>query len=123
METYLWTNPVRPTKSMRKSVILFDWTCLDAAVVRNRIRSLDTFRGLTVAMMILINYGGGGFWLLQHAPWNGLTLADLVFPWYRLLKTQFYPVLHNNPVRLKKNEPGNVVKAVTVVQVCVDHGR
>lgn len=54
----------------------------DAAVVRNRIRSLDTFRGLTVAMMILINYGGGGFWLLQHAPWNGLTLADLVFPWF-----------------------------------------
>jgi heparan-alpha-glucosaminide N-acetyltransferase len=32
--------------------------------------------------MIFVNYGGGGYWFFEHPPWNGLTLADLVFPWY-----------------------------------------
>jgi len=32
-------------------------------------------------IMVFVNYGGGGYWFFEHAPWNGLTLADLVFPW------------------------------------------
>ena len=24
----------------------------------------------------------GGYWFLEHATWNGLNVADLVFPWY-----------------------------------------
>ncbi len=31
--------------------------------------------------MIFVNYGGGGYWFFQHSFWNGLTVADLVFPW------------------------------------------
>ena len=34
----------------------------------------------TIMSMILVNYGGGGYWFLQHAPWNGSTLADIIFP-------------------------------------------
>ncbi|MBI3565062.1 MAG: DUF1624 domain-containing protein [Elusimicrobia bacterium] len=47
-----------------------------------RLRALDLFRGLTVAGMILVNCSGSDevFPLLDHAPWHGLTLADLVFP-------------------------------------------
>jgi predicted acyltransferase len=40
-------------------------------------------RGLTVALMILVNNSGDGahsYPLLQHSRWNGCTLADLVFP-------------------------------------------
>jgi len=32
--------------------------------------------------MIFVNYGGGGYWFLDHAPWNGATVADLLFPWF-----------------------------------------
>jgi heparan-alpha-glucosaminide N-acetyltransferase len=31
--------------------------------------------------MIFVNYGAGEYWVLEHATWNGLQLADLVFPW------------------------------------------
>jgi len=41
-------------------------------------------RGLTVALMILVNNGGGSehFSQLVHSKWNGLTLCDLVFPFF-----------------------------------------
>jgi len=32
--------------------------------------------------MIFVNYGGGGYWFFGHSKWNGLTFADLVFPWF-----------------------------------------
>ncbi|CAH2292528.1 heparan-alpha-glucosaminide N-acetyltransferase isoform X1 [Pelobates cultripes] len=48
----------------------------------NRLRSLDTFRGLALIIMVFVNYGGGGYWFFKHQSWNGLTLADLVFPWF-----------------------------------------
>ena len=50
--------------------------------VKSRIRSLDTFRGITIALMIFVNDGAGGYWFLEHATWNGLQVADLVFPWF-----------------------------------------
>lgn len=33
-------------------------------------------------MMIFVNYGGGKYWFFEHAEWNGLTVADLLFPWF-----------------------------------------
>lgn len=48
----------------------------------NRIKSIDVFRGLCIAVMIFVNYGGGKYWFFSHSIWNGLTLADLVFPWF-----------------------------------------
>jgi predicted acyltransferase len=50
-----------------------------------RDHSLDAFRGLTVFLMIIVNIQGSGdtaFTALKHAEWNGLTFADLVFPWF-----------------------------------------
>jgi heparan-alpha-glucosaminide N-acetyltransferase len=43
---------------------------------------LDAFRGLSIAVMIFVNYGGGSYWFFAHSAWNGLTVADLVFPWF-----------------------------------------
>lgn len=50
--------------------------------MNNRLISIDLLRGLTVLLMIFVNNGAGDsiFPLLRHAQWNGMTLADLVFP-------------------------------------------
>jgi predicted acyltransferase len=50
-----------------------------------RLLSLDAFRGLTIAGMILVNNAGDWnhvFPPLQHAAWNGWTVADLIFPFF-----------------------------------------
>lgn len=52
---------------------------------RERLLSLDVFRGLTVAGMLLVN--DPGTWSaiyppLEHATWNGWTPTDLVFPFF-----------------------------------------
>lgn len=49
----------------------------------SRLKSLDALRGLTVAIMILVNTSGDGahtYPILAHSRWNGCTLADVVFP-------------------------------------------
>lgn len=49
----------------------------------NRWQSLDVLRGLTVALMILVNNAGDSavsYAQLRHSAWSGCTLADLVFP-------------------------------------------
>lgn len=50
-----------------------------------RYLSLDILRGLTVAMMILVNNPGSWSCIyppLRHAAWNGCTPCDLVFPFF-----------------------------------------
>ncbi|EEB18822.1 conserved hypothetical protein [Pediculus humanus corporis] len=49
---------------------------------RHRIKSIDTFRGLAVVLMIFVNDGAGHYWFLEHATWNGILVADFVFPWF-----------------------------------------
>ena len=48
-----------------------------------RLGALDLLRGITVAAMIVVNNPGNWntvFPQLTHAPWNGATFADLIFP-------------------------------------------
>lgn len=50
-----------------------------------RIQSVDVFRGLTIALMILVNNNGDfrtAYWPLLHSEWNGWTPTDLVFPFF-----------------------------------------
>ncbi|XP_075658534.1 uncharacterized protein LOC142628322 isoform X1 [Castanea sativa] len=47
-----------------------------------RLVSLDVFRGLTVALMILVDNAGGVLPAINHSPWNGVTLADFVMPFF-----------------------------------------
>jgi predicted acyltransferase len=67
-----------------------------------RLMSLDVFRGMTVAFMIIVNTPGTWshvFAPLRHASWHGCTPTDLVFPsflfisgvamWYSLRKYNF----------------------------------
>ncbi len=51
----------------------------------NRLISLDAFRGMTIALMILVNNPGSWSHVyapLRHAKWHGLTPTDLVFPFF-----------------------------------------
>jgi len=48
----------------------------------SRLVSLDAFRGLAIVLMVLVNVGGLSFSQLQHSSWNGLTIADAVFPFF-----------------------------------------
>jgi predicted acyltransferase len=49
-----------------------------------RLFSLDIFRGITLAAMLLVNNPGpgGSYWPLEHAEWNGWTPTDMVFPFF-----------------------------------------
>lgn len=50
-----------------------------------RLASLDIFRGLTVAFMIIVNNPGSWDYVyapLRHSKWNGCTPTDLVFPFF-----------------------------------------
>ncbi len=51
----------------------------------DRLVSLDIFRGLTVAFMIIVNTPGSWDYVyapLRHAKWHGCTPTDLVFPFF-----------------------------------------
>jgi predicted acyltransferase len=55
------------------------------AVGPTRFPSLDIFRGMTIAGMILVNTPGSWSYIyspLRHAPWDGCTPTDLVFPFF-----------------------------------------
>ena len=52
---------------------------------RERLLSLDVFRGMTVAGMLLVNNPGDWehiFPPLEHAKWHGWTPTDLIFPFF-----------------------------------------
>jgi predicted acyltransferase len=56
-----------------------------ARELTGRIESLDVFRGITIAGMILVNNPGdwGAIYSpLEHAAWHGWTPTDLVFPFF-----------------------------------------
>ncbi len=56
------------------------------ATATARLSSLDAWRGLTILLMLLVNNVALDILTprqLQHAPWGrGITLTDLVFPWF-----------------------------------------
>jgi predicted acyltransferase len=50
-----------------------------------RLVSLDIFRGMTIAFMIIVNTPGSWKYVyapLEHSKWNGCTPTDLVFPFF-----------------------------------------
>ncbi|KAH7405592.1 hypothetical protein KP509_15G076900 [Ceratopteris richardii] len=73
--TYYLTLPLLSTNGTLPNRGSYEEPLLD-----KRIASLDVFRGLTVVAMIVVDYFGGHWWGINHAPWNGVTFADFVLP-------------------------------------------
>jgi predicted acyltransferase len=51
----------------------------------DRLISLDVFRGITIAGMVLVNNPGSWatiYWPLGHAEWHGWTPTDFIFPFF-----------------------------------------
>src|ERR1700716_2018953 len=71
-----------------------------------RLAALDVFRGATIAGMLLVNNPGSWSAIyppLEHAPWNGWTPTDLIFPFFLFI------VGITTALSLRKRPPGQVV--------------
>lgn len=67
--------------------------------------SLDIFRGLMVAGMILVDNPGSdekAYWAIKHAEWNGWTTADFIFPSFLFLVG--VSMMFSFPSRLRRGE-------------------
>jgi len=71
---------------------------------KTRLKSLDTFRGISIVVMIFVNGGGGQYSFFEHAPWNGLTVADLVFPWFLWIMGVCVPIALSSAFRRKESK-------------------
>ena len=61
------------------------WAVMPTTDSPSRLVSLDVFRGITIAGMVLVNNPGTWehiYWPLEHAHWHGWTPTDLVFPFF-----------------------------------------
>ena len=47
-----------------------------------RQKSLDVLRGFTVLLMVFVDEIGAAFPHINHSPWDNITLADFVMPWF-----------------------------------------
>ncbi|MES2651455.1 MAG: DUF5009 domain-containing protein [Bacteroidota bacterium] len=80
--------------------------------MNKRLLSLDFFRGLTVAAMILVNNPGSWGHIyspLEHAEWNGCTPTDLVFPFFLFI----VGVSIAYAMGSKKEDPASHTKTIT----------
>src|SRR6266849_4458543 len=78
-----------------------------------RLVALDVFRGATIAGMLLVN--DPGTWRaiyppLEHAPWNGWTPTDLVFP--------FFLYIVGITTHLSRKEPKQIVRRGLLIVLC-----
>lgn len=77
------TNRVdKYTEQMKRTEFGQELLRVDNKPVKKRLSSLDTFRGISLCLMVFVNYGGGGYYWLNHSSWDGLTVADILFPWF-----------------------------------------
>ncbi len=84
------------------------------SIQSKRVLSLDVFRGLTIVLMILVNSPGNRspYPILEHATWNGCTLADLVFPSF-LFIVGLTSVIHlKSQLGLNKQDKGLLYAAI-----------
>lgn len=81
-------------------------------MLKDRIKSVDILRGITIAAMMLVN--NAGTWKsvyspLSHANWHGYTPTDLVFPFFLFIVGCSIAFAYNN-----KKADGKTYRKITV---------
>ncbi|XP_032664631.1 heparan-alpha-glucosaminide N-acetyltransferase-like isoform X2 [Odontomachus brunneus] len=76
--------------------------------VSTRIRSVDTFRGIAILLMIFVNNGGGQYVFFNHSVWNGLTVADLMLPWFAWIMGLSITISKRSELRVS-NSRGKII--------------
>lgn len=67
------------------ALFVLNFAPMNEPVKTERLVSLDVFRGITIAGMVLVNNPGTWSTIyppLKHAPWHGCTPTDLIFPFF-----------------------------------------
>jgi predicted acyltransferase len=85
-----------------------------AGTRQRRIVAIDVVRGLAIVGMLLVNDAGVPAAMphqLQHAPWQGLTVADLVFPLF------LFTVGASMPFSERTQRPAAVLRRVGALVV------
>ncbi|MEM8927186.1 MAG: heparan-alpha-glucosaminide N-acetyltransferase domain-containing protein [Bacteroidota bacterium] len=80
--------------------------------MKNRILSVDIFRGMTIVLMILVNTPGtwsNVYAPLLHAEWHGYTPTDLVFPFFLFIVGTSIVFAYQN-----KTTSGATYKKITI---------
>jgi predicted acyltransferase len=75
-----------------------------------RLKSLDVFRGIAIASMILVNNPGSWGYIyppLKHAEWHGCTPTDLIFPFFLFIVGAAMPFSLSKYT--KENRPAKAV--------------
>lgn len=75
--------------------------------VKKRLLSLDVFRGITIAGMILVNNPGDWghvYAPLLHADWHGCTPTDLVFPFFLFIMGVAVPLALGSRIERGDNQ-------------------
>jgi predicted acyltransferase len=96
---------------------------LDPKPARNL--GLDIFRGLTVVLMLIVNNPGSWSHIyspFQHPAWDGISLADLVFPFFLLAVGASVVFSLEKRIRLGSTKAGILIYAFLRFLVLVSIG-
>ena len=88
---------------------------MSTPIESQRLVSLDVFRGITIAGMVLVNNPGTWehiYWPLQHAPWHGWTPTDLVFPFFLFIVGVAIPLAFANRLESGRSKRDLYIKIV-----------
>ncbi|CAL9146109.1 unnamed protein product, partial [Musa hybrid cultivar] len=77
-----------------------------------RVASLDVFRGLSIALMIFVDYAGSVLPFVAHAPWVGVRLADFVMPFFLFIAGISVSIVYKNKSRKLQLTWKAMIKAV-----------
>ncbi len=86
--------------------------------MKERIISVDIFRGLTIVLMILVNTPGTWSHVYApflHAKWHGYTSTDLVFPFFLFIVGTSIAFSYNNKKATKATYKKIAVRALKLI--------
>jgi predicted acyltransferase len=97
----------------------------DTTIKKQRLLSLDFFRGITIAAMILVNTPGDDDHVyppLEHSKWDGCTPTDLVFPFFLFMVGVSIVYALENKKAVTANHPRIILSAMRRMLILIALG-